>query len=103
MLFDVPRMILYWHCLMLCSPFFSPKKYRDTILRFGGERRPTEMLANLVIGNNCGEGEGAQSSCSNDLEPERLARGLCEDIESSEETARLVHHQAEESGWKLVR
>lgn len=65
------------------------QRYRDTVLRYGGERRPREMLSRL-LGDDGGETRG-------------LAEGLCEDVAAGEDAARALLGQARNPSWCLVK
>ncbi|KAL5108136.1 Mitochondrial intermediate peptidase [Taenia crassiceps] len=69
---------LIWHKGFAADPWSSDfgRRYRDILLRHGGERRPQEMLSRLL-----NEGEATADTG-------RLAAGLCEDIAIREESAR---------------
>ncbi|VDO01291.1 unnamed protein product [Rodentolepis nana] len=83
---------LTWRKGFAADPWSSSfgRKYRDALLRHGGERRPQEMLSQLL-----GEEE------KEDMR--RLAQGLCEDIVASEETARVVLSRAQNPSLSRVR
>ncbi|VUZ44727.1 unnamed protein product [Hymenolepis diminuta] len=83
---------LIWRKGFAADPWSSNfgRKYRDILLRHGGERRPQEMLSQLL------GGEGKEDM-------KRLAQGLCEDVVADEETAQVVLSRAQNSSWNLVR
>ncbi|KAL5969210.1 Mitochondrial intermediate peptidase [Taenia solium] len=84
---------LIWHKGFAADPWSSDfgRRYRDTLLRHGGERRPQEMLSRLL-----NEGEvTADTRC--------LAAGLCEDIAIREESARVILTRMGNPSWNLVQ
>lgn len=81
------RVLFVWS---FCCAFIL-QRYRDTLLRHGGERRPQEMLSRLL-----NEGEATADTG-------HLAAGLCEDIAIREESARVVLTRMGNPSWNLVQ
>ncbi|CDS37652.1 mitochondrial intermediate peptidase [Echinococcus multilocularis] len=84
---------MIWHKGFAGDPWSSGfgRRYRDALLRHGGERRPQEMLSRLL-----NEDEGTADTG-------HLAAGLCEDIAVREEAARIILARIGNASWNLVR
>ncbi|VDK38354.1 unnamed protein product [Taenia asiatica] len=84
---------LIWHKGFAADPWSSDfgRRYRDTLLRHGGERRPQEMLSRLLNEDEV----TADTRC--------LAAGLCEDVAIREESARVILTRMGNPSWNLVQ
>ncbi|VDN35183.1 unnamed protein product [Dibothriocephalus latus] len=59
------------------------QRYRDYLLRHGGERRPASMMKRLL-------GDSTEADDGPSLSPEALATGLFEDVAACEDTAKRI-------------
>uniref|UniRef100_A0A0X3PRI0 Peptidase M3A/M3B catalytic domain-containing protein n=1 Tax=Schistocephalus solidus TaxID=70667 RepID=A0A0X3PRI0_SCHSO len=71
------------------------RRYRDYLLRHGGEQRPAFMLKRLL-------GDSAEAVHSSSLSPEALASGLFEDVAACEETAKRMFEMDNQPGLKRI-
>uniref|UniRef100_A0A183T8Y9 Peptidase_M3 domain-containing protein n=1 Tax=Schistocephalus solidus TaxID=70667 RepID=A0A183T8Y9_SCHSO len=71
------------------------QRYRDYLLRHGGEQRPAFMLKRLL-------GDSAEAVHSSSLSPEALASGLFEDVAACEETAKRMFEMDNQPGLKRI-
>ncbi|KAL7059786.1 hypothetical protein AAHC03_014039 [Spirometra sp. Aus1] len=88
---------LIWQKGFAADPWSTTfgRRYRDCLLRHGGERRPAFMLKRLL-------GDSTDADHGPSLSPDALATGLFEDVAACEETAKRMFEMDNQPGLKRI-